>query len=337
MQIAFNQQTQNKKPFFSIIILSWNSKPYLQTCLQSLNLQTCKDFEILLVDNGSTDPISQEELQVFQNLAIHFYPLKQNLGFAAGNNFAAAVASGEYLVLLNADAFPNPDWLAEINNAIPRYPDHSFASQLIMANSPQKLDGEGDNYHATGLVWRKSYGRPVSQSADVEREVFSACGAAAVYPKQAYDLVNGFDENYFAYVEDVDLGFRLRLAGYACIFLPSAKVHHVGSASTSPRSDFSVYYGQRNLVWTFFKDMPGILILILLPFHLLVNIFMILLSCFRKQGQVTFRAKRDAFLNLGEIFRKRKEIQKQRKISIFQLIKTFDWNPFSPLIKLFTR
>ncbi len=203
-----------------------------------------------------------------------------------------------------------------------------------MANSPQLLDGEGDNYHATGLVWRRSYGCPVARSVKIEEEVFSACGAAAVYPKQAFDTVNGFDDDYFAYIEDVDLGFRLRLMGIACVYLPAAVVYHVGSGSTSQRSDLSVYYGQRNLVWTFFKNMPGPLMVLLLPFHLLMNLGMVLLSCFRKQGRVVLRAKKDAFSNLGIVLGKRKTVQKQRSASILSLAKMMDWNPFSPVIKL---
>jgi GT2 family glycosyltransferase len=322
-----------KSPFFSVLILLWNSNPYIHQCLQSLNNQTFKDFEIVLVDNGSPDPLSLE-ISNFPDLVIKPFKLTTNIGFAAGNNYAARQASGQYLVLLNSDAFPQPDWLAVIYQAIPDRTPCSFASKLIMANSPHLLDGEGDIYHATGLVWRRSYGYPVARSTNVEKEVFSACGAAAVYPKQAFDAVNGFDDDYFAYTEDVDLGFRLRLMGVACVYLPSAVVHHVGSGSTSQRSDLSVYYGQRNLVWTFFKNMPGPLLVLLLPFHLLMNLGMVLLSCFRKQGRVVLRAKKDAFSNLGMVLGKRKTVQKQRSISLFSLVKLMDWNPFSPAKKL---
>lgn len=337
MQISADVPSQTASPFFSVIILCWNSQPYLHTCLQALGRQTFTDFEIILVDNGSPQPVSQDDLQQSSGLLLRFYRLEQNLGFAGGNNFAAKQASGQYLVLLNSDAYPQPDWLKVIHQATLRHPHCSFASQLIMANSPQRLDGEGDNYHASGLVWRKSYGQSRLHAVKTEREVFSACGAAAVYPRQAFNLVQGFDEDYFAYVEDIDLGFRLRLAGYPCIYLPTAVVHHVGSGSSGKHSDLSVYYGQRNLVWTFFKDMPAPMIWLLLLFHVLTNFFVILLSFLRGQGRVTLKAKGDAIASLGDIFKKRKEIQKQRKTSLRSLVKIIDWNPVAPLLKLIRR
>jgi len=143
-----------------------------------------------------------------------------------------------------------------------------------------------------------------------------------------------FDPDYFSYVEDVDLGFRFRLAGIRCIFLPDAVVHHVGSGSTGKRSDFSVYYGQRNLVWTFMKNMPGVLFWILLPFHIILNILVIGLSLFRKQGKITIKAKMDALSDPSVLLRKRRQIQKHRKVSLILIIRALDWNLLSPLKKL---
>jgi len=299
MPIPPIDSSQGESPFFSILILCWNSNAYLRKCLQSVSDQTLKDFEVILIDNGSPEPVPPDLVSHFTDLDIHFYSLEKNIGFAGGNNFAADLSRGQYLVLLNSDAFPQRDWLAEIYQAISRHPECTFASKLIMASDPSRLDGEGDNYHATGLVWRRSFRRPVSHSTAVEKEVFSACAAAAVYPRTAFTAAGGFDPDYFAYTEDVDLGFRLRLAGIPCVYLPSAVVYHVGSGSTRYRSDLSVYYGQRNLVWTFLKNMPGCLLAVLFPFHLLMNLALILVSCFRKQGMVTLRAKRDAFASLG--------------------------------------
>jgi GT2 family glycosyltransferase len=203
-----------------------------------------------------------------------------------------------------------------------------------MADCPERMDGTGDVYHVTGLVWRKYHNTLISNVPDHEKEVFSACGAAAVYPINAFKLLNGFDEDYFSYVEDIDLGFRLQLIGYKCIYLPNAVVYHVGSGSTSQRSDFSVYYGQRNMVWTFIKDMPGIIMWILLPFHLVINLFIIILAIFRRQAGVTLRAKWDAFLQFPKLLNKRKQVQSTRLISAYRLMHTLDWNPVSPLIKL---
>jgi GT2 family glycosyltransferase len=321
-------------PFFSIIVLCWNNNQTLPKCLDAVNAQTDQDFEILLIDNGSTEPISRDLLDKYSRLVIYFYTLEQNTGFAGGNNFAASRAKGNYLVLLNADAYPNPDWLETIRIGIKKYPNCFFASKLIMANSPERMDGMGDVYHFSGLVWRNAYNTPISSYHSQEKEVFSACGAAAIYPSDAIKRVNGFDDDYFSYVEDIDLGFRLRLIGYKCIYLPNAVVYHVGSGSTARRSDLSVYYGQRNLVWTFIKDVPGIYMWVLAPIHLVINLLMILLAIFRKQGTVTIRAKRDAFLKLPAILRKRQQVQRTRTVTSHNMMRRMDWNPISPIGKL---
>jgi GT2 family glycosyltransferase len=324
-----------KFPYFSIIILYWNNEQYIRKCLTSLLNQTLKNFEIIFVDNGSESPLPFDIRIDFPTLEPTFLQLPRNIGFAAGNNLGAEHASGEYIVTLNADAFPEPDWLENIRTASDKYPNSSFASKLVMTNNPNKLDGAGDVYHFTGLVWRKYHNYQEKTLQLKEKEVFSACGAAAIYPKEAFLKVGGFDPDYFSYVEDVDLGFRLRLAGYRCIFLPDAVVHHVGSGSTGRRSDFSVYYGQRNLIWTFMKNMPGVLFWILLPFHFLMNTLTVILSIFRNQGKITSKAKVDALADLSELLRKRKQIQKSCKVSIFHLLQVLDWNPISPFKKLF--
>jgi GT2 family glycosyltransferase len=117
------------------------------------------------------------------------------------------------------------------------------------------------------------------------------------------------------------------------MYLPGAVVFHIGSGSTNPRSDLSVYYGHRNLVWTFFKDMPGVFVWILSPLHILVNLLMIIISFSRKQGIVSLRAKFDAFNNFSMIIQKRKTVQSMRRISAIQLIKHMNWNPFSPFVR----
>ncbi len=302
--------------------------------MEALKSQTERDFEVLLIDNGSTDPLPEKIATAFSLPNVRFHRLDHNIGFAAGNNYAAALANGEYLALLNADAYPQANWLECLNRATQKYPGCFFSSKLIMADQPDRMDGMGDVFHASGLVWRKAYAAQVSRVKDEEVEVFSACGAAAVYPAQAFRQVGGFDEDYFSYSEDVDLGFRLRLLGYRCIYIPAAVVQHVGSASTSRRSDLAVYYGHRNLVWTFFKDIPGVWVWLLAPLHLVTNLLMIALGISRKQGRVMLKAKMDAARGLPAIWEKRREVQRRRTVSIPKLLGKMDWNPISPLTKM---
>jgi GT2 family glycosyltransferase len=321
-------------PFFSVIILCWNNSQTIRRCLQALDSQTERNFEILILDNGSTEPISQAFIGSISQLPVQLYRLEKNIGYAAGNNYAAARARGAYLALLNADAFPGPDWLANIRLAINKYPNCFFASKLIMADHPERMDGTGDVYHVSGLVWRKAYNTPVASVPDKEGEVFSACGAAAVYPAEAFHQLGGFDEDFVSYAEDTDLSFRLRLVGYRCIYLPNAMVYHIGSASTRRRSDLSVYYGHRNLVWTFVKDMPGAWVWVLAPLHLAVNLLMLLLGIARRQGQVMLTAKLDAVRGIPVMWEKRVRVQATRRVPSYKVMQAMDWNPLSPVIKL---
>jgi GT2 family glycosyltransferase len=141
-----------------------------------------------------------------------------------------------------------------------------------------------------------------------------------LYRRQALVGVGRFDEDYFCYVEDVDLGFRLRLAGHKALYVPDAVVHHIGSATTGgQQSDFVVYHGHRNVVWTFVKDMPGLLFWLLLPLHVLMNLASILWFALRGRGGVILRAKRDALLGLPKMWRKRQAIQAARTATMREM------------------
>jgi GT2 family glycosyltransferase len=159
-------------------------------------------------------------------------------------------------------------------------------------------------------------GQPNLLSSDYAQEVFSPCAAAAMYRRSAIFEVSGFDEDYFCYVEDIDLGFRMRLAGYRCLYVPSSVAHHVGSGTTGGQhSDFSVYHGHRNVVWTYVKDMPGVLFWAFLPLHMAMNLYILIRFTLRGQGAVMFRSKRDAFLGIPKMWSKRRQIQRNRVAS----------------------
>lgn len=325
------------KPFFSVLILLWKSSQYLQANLQALEEQTFKDFEVVLLDNGADEPPDPALFSQHPNTNLHLLRSETNLGFAGGNNLAARQAQGDYLVLLNNDAFPEPDWLATIHQATLINPEHCFASRLLQANNPALLDGEWNVYHASGLAWRKNHNRSVSFSLTKPRYVMSACAAASAYPRSAFEQIGGFDEDFFAYMEDVDLDLRLRLAGYDCLYLPEAVVHHVGSGSTGSRSDFSTFYGHRNMIWAFVKNMPGLLLWLLLPAHLIVNIAYLLAGVFMANGKTLWRAKRAAITDLPKIWRKRQLVQSKRTSSVWHFVKLLNWNPVFPLTKLLYR
>lgn len=318
-------------PLVSIVIVYWNSAEHLPRCLDCLVRQTVQDFEVILIDNGSFDRELDELDQKFNTLVLRVERLASNLGFAKANNIGAHLARGKWLALLNCDAFPESDWLEKLLEAASRRPEYSFfSSRQIQFNQPDILDGSGDEYHISGLAWRRFYNHPVKEFGLKEEEVFSACAAAAIYDRNDFLMVGGFDESFFSYFEDVDLSFRLRLAGGRCLYVPQAEVYHVGSASSGKTSDFVMYHGHRNLVWTYFKNMPGYLFWWYLPLHLLMNLFFAFSFLLKGKGSAVLRAKVDAFSRLPAIISKRKKIQSARKISAREILRVINQELFAP-------
>ena len=236
----------------AVLIINWNSSAMLQRCLESVIDQEDVQPEIFVLDNGSVNAIPEQFCATFP--AVHFYKSDKNMGFAAGNNYLFQKTEGfAWIALVNPDAYPEPQWLKKMITAAAANPDFScFASRLVHDTNRELLDGDGDLLHISGLAWRQGKGLPVWRGAVGTREIFSPCAAAALYKREALEAVEGFDEDFFCYFEDVDLGFRMRLAGFRCLLIPEAVVYHTGSATTGGRhSDFAVYHGHRNMVWTY--------------------------------------------------------------------------------------
>lgn len=309
----------------SIIIVNWNSGKLLSKCLKRISLQTLPPDKIFVVDNASD--IQSEYIPDHSNL-VEVIRLNKNIGFAAGNNRALSMCRTQFVALLNPDAFPEPKWLENLLTAALMFPNvAAFGSKQLCYENPNMIDGIGDNYHISGLVWRYRHGKRQGPIDNIPQEIFSPCAAAAMYDRQALIDVGGFDEDYFCYVEDVDLGFRLRLAGHKAMYVPNAVVHHVGSATTGGQhSDFSVYYGHRNIVWTYVKNMPGLLLWLLLPLHLLMNITTIVLFTFRGQYRVIIESKFDAIRSLQKFWEKRKLIQRSRIASTRDIWQVLDYS-----------
>lgn len=281
--------------------------------------------EIILVDNASADA----SLDIVRRYpSVRVLELSENIGFARGNNMAieAAAAESVWIALLNPDAFPEPYWLEALLSAARENPDFDvFGSKLVNAADPSVLDGAGDAYHMSGMVWRTGHGVSVSAFSEQSREVFSSCAAAALYRRSALLAVGGFDEDYFCYIEDVDIGFRLRLIGYRCLFVPASVAGHVGSGTTGGKySEFAMYHVNRNLVWNFVKNMPGVLFWLLLPMHVAMNLVTIVIFTLHGQGRVIWRAKWDAIKGLPMVWRKRRAVQSTRIASVREIWRLMD-------------
>jgi GT2 family glycosyltransferase len=298
----------------AVIIVNWNSGGLLARCVESLSRQTMKPARVIVVDNASSDGSADGIQKAMDGVEVLRSP--RNMGFAAANNMAVNKADDcGWVALLNPDAFPEPGWLYALAGSARENPQFAFfGSRMINARDPVLVDGTGDVYHVSGLVWRRGFGERAADHAPPDGEIFSPCAAAAMYARDAFLGAEGFDESYFCYSEDVDLGFRLRLAGRKCMYVSGAVVRHMGSGLTSRHSDFTVYHGHRNLVWTFVKDMPWPLLLPYLPQHLILNVVTIIYFALKGQGALILKSKLDALKGLGVALEKRREIQKNRKI-----------------------
>ena len=301
----------------TVIIINWNAGSLLRNCLEHLRRQTLQPAQVIVVDNASTDQslVLPQELLAWEALDIQ--RMGCNVGFAAGNNHALKQCTTEFVALLNPDAFAAADWLAHLRAAADQNPQAAaFGSRQLSHELPDMLDGTGDCYHASGLAWRQHHGHRQSAAHLQARDIFATCAAAALYRRSAVAAVHGFDESYFCYHEDVDLGFRLRLLGHTARYVPQAVVRHVGSATTGgQRSEFATYHGHRNMVWTFVKNMPGPLLWALLTMHLAANVASLVGLSLRGQGRTALRAKWHALRGLRRVLRQRQGIQAQRVAS----------------------
>lgn len=317
-------------PRVSVIIVNFNAGEWLLRCVESVAAQTVNDFECFIIDNGSVDgsiaalPALDERFTIME--------LGENTGFARANNIGAAKASSQWIALLNPDAFARPDWLENLLAETARRDDITMVgSRQIMALDSAVLDGLGDCYSAFGIAYRAGYGH----SADVKPAtgfVFGPCAAAALYHRETFLRLGGFDERFFCYHEDVDLALRMRLAGGECVQSAEAIVDHVSSGISDTISGFAVYHGTRNRIWTWFKSMPLPLLILLTPLHLGANLAYLLWSAFRPcRFKPTAKGLRDAVRGLPEIWASRKSVMAHKAITSGALLSALTFSPLKVL------
>lgn len=316
----------------AVIVVNWNAGAHLERCLRSIYSQTMRPRRVILVDNASSDGSADGVESRFPG--IEAVRLTYNAGFATANNIAAGMASDcEWIALLNPDAFAEPDWLERLIVADRENPGFSFfGSRTLNAADPRLLDGAGDVYHVSGMVWRRGHGLAVGDFDPPTGEAFAPCAAAAMYKTADFLAVGGFDETHFCYLEDIDIAFRLRLMGGRCLYVRESTALHVGSGATSRHSDFAVYHGNRNLVWTFFKNMPAPYFLLYLPQHLIANIASVIYFVIQGKGRVTLKAKFDAIKSLPAILKRRKAVQQMRTVPAKGLRSVMAGGFFTPFL-----
>ncbi|MFN3609355.1 MAG: glycosyltransferase family 2 protein [Hyphomonas sp.] len=315
------------RPNISVVIINFNGGAFLQGAVDSLRQQTYRDFELILFDNASTDG-SVGNVDFSDLPAARLVRNPENIGFAAGNNRSAELAEGKWLVLLNPDTVAAPDWLEGMVAASLAYPEcRTFTSAQLDLTAPGIMDGAGDAYLVFGIPWRGGFGRPASEMPETGW-CFSACGAAAMYDLALFRQIGGFDERFFCYCEDVDLGFRLQLAGHDCLFVSDGVVHHAGSGITGRTSAFSTYHGTRNRIWTYVKNMPPALLLATLPGHVLLTLYILTRNAFTPRFIPMIRGLKDGLKGIPEMRRASPWKLSNRLPSASGLSSRMAWNPW---------
>ncbi len=253
----------------TIINPNYNGLSFMEPCFESLKEQTVRDFKVLVVDNGSTDG-SVEWLKEHRVPSIF---LKENTGFSGAVNTGIRAADTPYVLLLNNDTRVEPGFVAAMERAMDQSPKiFSVSSRMIQMYHPELLDDAGDMYSILGWAYQRGVGRSVNLYQKSCR-VFSACAGAAIYRRAVFDEIGLFDELHFAYLEDIDVGWRAKLYGYDNVYCPDAAVYHVGSGTSGSRyNSFKVRLAARNCIYLNYKNMPGWQILLNAPF-LLAGIF----------------------------------------------------------------
>ena len=259
-------------PPVTVIIVAYNSGDYLQPCLEALAVQTFQDFEVVIADNASSDgAVAALRLP---DSRFRVRDMGGNLGFAEANNRVAAQSTAEFLVLLNADTVAEPGWLEALVIAARAHPEAaSFGSIQIRMDDREIFDGVGDVWHVAGIAWRALEGQPRRPISDAE--IMGPCAAGALYRRNDFQAIGGFDERFFCYCEDIDLALRLQLSGRTSRRVAGAVLLHAGSGTTGRISEFTLYHGHRNRIWTFLKNTPGLWLWLFLLYHVAANLWLI--------------------------------------------------------------
>lgn len=300
-------------PKITVIVVNWNGRQFLEACLGSLRRQIFRDFEIVLVDNGSTDGSTEFVRAGFPE--VRLIALTENRGFTGGNIAGYENASGELIVLLNNDTEAHPRWLEQIHHAALQFPEAgSFASKMMYFDCRNKIENCGFNVGTEGTTIDLGRDERDGPEWSSPREVFGACGGAVAYRQSMLNDIGFLDPDFFMVYEDVDLSFRARLRGYACMYIPTAVVFHRYRATLGSQPSHQVFYSQRNIEFVYLKNMPTGLMLRSALQRLLYEAGAAIYFLHLGSGSAFLRSKLDVFRHLSRIYRKRREIQRGRTV-----------------------
>lgn len=294
-------------PKVSVIIPNWNGRHYLESCLQSLHEQSFRDFVIYVVDNGSIDNSvawireSHPDVIVIAN--------ETNLGFARAINQGICASESQYVVTLNNDTWVPQDWLSMLVAAADAHPAIGMcACKMVFADHPDIINSAGIAVDKLGIAWDRQGGAPdVSQTQELE-EVFGPCAGAALYRRAMLTDIGLFDEVFFAYLEDVDLAWRARRAGWRCLYVPQARVLHHHSATAKEGSPFKSFHLGRNKVWLLLKNYPFRELWYVVPLVWLYDGMSLVYALLFRWDIHSWRGRWAALRGAGAMWRKRQTV-----------------------------
>ncbi len=314
-------------PRVSILVLNWNALELLRGCLQSLREQTCKDFEVLVVDNGSADASAEMVGREFPE--VRLLPLATNTGFCGGNNVAYTQARGDLILLLNNDAEVHADFVEKMLSAADLETEFGmFAANIRMFDRREVFDSTGLLVYPDGICRSRGWLEKDVGQYDRADEVLAPNGCAAMYRRAMIDDVGFFDEAYFAYLEDLDLGLRGQLRGWRCRYVPEAVVYHKKSMTSGYHSSLKAYLVERNRIWNAVRLLP-LRLLLLSPLWTAARYVAQGFAAASGRGMsgqfsrdysrtqmlgILLRAYAAALVRLPEVWRQRRLIQARRKL-----------------------
>ncbi len=308
----------------SLIVINYNGIDCVVNCLKALDQQLLREFEIVLVDNGSSDgSVGQIEEFLKRNQLAHsikLVPCKSNLGFAGGGLEGLRHTNGEYIALLNNDTEADKEWLGEMVKAMDMNPEIGICGSRMILRGTDIIDSAGDGVSTALRGFKRGEGNKASLYSEREY-VFGACAGAALYRRKMIEEIGFLDEDFFLIHEDTDLNFRAQLYGWKVLYVPTAIVYHKVRSSIGHMSDAAVYYTLRNSELVRMKNVPIPILLRCLPEFVSGMLtefiyFAIMHKCLR----LYFRAKIDAMRMLRKMLKKRAVIMENRKVNCKYLL-----------------
>lgn len=325
------------KSEISVIIVNYNGKKYLKDCIGSLLLNKTPKFEIIVVDNGSTDSsleILKDPLIHNSKYKIHLIKNRTNLGFAGGNNIGIKYAKGEYVLLLNNDTVVENFFLTNLLKAFKEIPNLGCAQpKIVLMRDPNVIDSCGSFFTDSSFLYH--YGYDKNQELEIYNKpfpVFSVKGVAMLIRKSLVGKIGLFDDDFWSYYEETDFCHRVWLAGYECWYYPKAKIFHAagGTTLTYFHNSFIQFQNFKNKLMSFIKNFQFSTLIKFVPLYLVINLFLglfFLITLKPKFFWALFKSLLWNIIHLRRTISKRRKVQLLRKVSDGEIFEKIKRNP----------